>query len=55
MTVKRIPARGEIVEVTLTFTKEEWDKISTSAAWDYGGATEAYIKACALGWRKRGC
>jgi hypothetical protein len=55
MSVKKIPARGEQVEVTLTFTADEWKKIETAAAWDYSGGAEAYIKWRALGGQKRGC
>lgn len=55
MSVRVIPAKGETVEVTLTFTAEEWKRITTSAAWDYNGSPEGYIKWKALGGQRRGC
>ena len=55
MEVKRVPARGESVEVTLTFTAEEWKTIETNAHWDYR-TVETYLHAAAIaGPPRRGC
>lgn len=51
MEVKKIPARGETVEVTITFTAEEWQRINEDAGWS-GMSVEAYLKAAPA---RRGC
>lgn len=51
MEVKRVPARDEMVEVTMTFTKAEWDRMNTDAGW-LGMSIEAYMKAAPA---RRGC
>lgn len=55
MAVKHIPAKEATVEVTVTMTKQEYEAISTNAAWDSGGGIERYLIDCALGKRRRGC
>lgn len=54
MAVKKIPARGAMVEVTITFTEEEYEKVQHRALWDYG-SVESMLKAMALGNVRRGC
>lgn len=51
MEVIRVPARGEVVQVTLTFTAEEWRKICNDASWS-GMTVEAYLKAAPA---RKGC
>ena len=49
MTIKKVPAQEARVEVTVSFTEEEFKQIETNAAWRYGGGVSAYVRACALG------
>lgn len=43
------------VLVEISFTPEEFDKVTTNALWERGGGVEEYIRWRALGGQSRGC
>lgn len=54
--VNNIPEKPEqFTTVQVRFTPEEYNKVSTAAAWEYHGDVNGYIKALALGFVRKGC